>query len=85
MIATKGLTFRKGNTEANVHDVHDGVVYWARYLDGAELPTGLYRNTVSEFEAMAEVAIAEGAEVFMLVRPGGCNPSKLRREAEMTP
>ncbi len=30
----KGLTFRKGKREANVHAVKDGIVFYGVYLDG---------------------------------------------------
>lgn len=69
MIATIGLTFRKGCIEVNVHDVHKGVVYWGRYFGDEKLPSGMFRNSVAEFEKMTEKAIADGAEVFTMVRP----------------
>jgi hypothetical protein len=64
----KGLTYRKGKREANVHDVRDGIVYFGVYLDGESLPSGAYQATLDEWNRMAEQAVLHGAEVFTLVR-----------------
>ena len=39
----KGLTFRKGKREANVHEVKDGIRYYGVYLDGDDWPAGCTR------------------------------------------
>ena len=65
---TKGLTFRKGKREANVHDVKDGIVFYGVYLDGDDLPAGLYQATLDEWNKLATQAVEHGAEVFTMVR-----------------
>ena len=74
---TKGLTFRKGKREANVHDVKDGIVFYGVYLDGDDWPAGLYQATLDEWDRLATQAVEHGAEVFTMVRSnaevkGGC-------------
>ena len=66
---TKGLTFRKGKREANVHDVKDGIVFYGVYLDGDDWPAGLYQATLDEWNRLAEQAVEHGAGVFTMVRP----------------
>lgn len=68
MTPVKGLTYRKGKREANVHDVMDEIVYFGVYLDGEALPSGAYQVTLDEWNRMAEQAVLHGAEVFTLVR-----------------
>jgi hypothetical protein len=58
-----GLTLRKGNKEANVHDVVDGIVYYAIYTIATEMPDGMYRCPVEQWQQMAAGALAHGAEV----------------------
>ncbi len=65
---TKGLTFRKGKREANVHDVKDGIVFYGVYLDGDDWPAGLYRATLDEWNRLVTQAVDNGAEVFTRVR-----------------
>ena len=65
---TRGLTFRKGRREANVHAVKDGIVFYAIYLDGEALPAGAYQATLDEWERLATQALEHGAEVFTRVR-----------------
>lgn len=65
---TKGLTYRKGKREANVHDVKDGVVFYGVYLDGDDWPAGLYQATLDEWNKLATQAAEHGAEVFTMVR-----------------
>ena len=65
---TKGLTFRKGKREANVHDVKDGIVFYGVYLDGDDWPAGLYQATLDEWNRLAEQAVEHGAEVFTMMR-----------------
>lgn len=64
----KGLTFRKGKRESNVHDVKDGIVFYGVYLDGDDLPAGLYQATLDEWNKLATQAVEHGAEVFTMVR-----------------
>ncbi len=66
---TKGLTFRKGKREANVHQVRDGTVFYGIYIDGDDLPAGLYQSSIDEWWHLAAQAIEHGAVVFTLVRP----------------
>ncbi len=66
----KGLTLRKGNLEANVHCVKDGMVFYGVYKDGDDWPYGLYKETIDKWNLMANIAVEQGAEVFMMVRPG---------------
>ena len=66
---TKGLTFRKGKREANVHEVNDGIVFYGVYLDGDDWPAGLYQATLDEWNRLATQAVENGAEVFTMVRP----------------
>lgn len=68
---TKGLTFRKGKREANVHDVRDGIVFYGVYLDGDDWPAGLYQATLDEWNKLATQAVEHGAEVFTMVRSNG--------------
>lgn len=69
----KGFTFCKGDKEANVHCVDDGVVYYGIYFDSIDTPVGLYRVTLDEWNRMAEKAIEHGATVYSLLpRPGFC-------------
>jgi len=65
---TKGLTFRKGKREANVHDVKDGIVFYGVYLDGDDWPAGLYQTTLDEWNRLVTQAVDNGAEVFTRVR-----------------
>lgn len=65
---TKGLTFRKGKREANVHEVKDGIVFYGVYLDGDDWPAGLYQATLDEWNLLATQAVEHGAEVFMMAR-----------------
>ena len=65
---TKGLTFRKGKREANVHDVKNGIVFYGVYLDGDDWPAGLYQATLDEWDRLATQAVEHGAEVFTMVR-----------------
>lgn len=64
----KGLTFRKGKREANVHDVKDGIVFYGVYLDGDDWPSGLYQATIDEWNRLATQAVEHGAEAFTMVR-----------------
>lgn len=64
----KGLTFRKGKREANVHKVKNGIVYYGVYLDGDDWPAGLYQATLDEWDWLATQAVEHGAEVFTMVR-----------------
>ncbi len=63
----RGLTFRRGDMEANVHDVHNGSVYWGVYAIGARNPTLLIRASEEDWESIAIRALTEGAEAFCLV------------------
>ena len=69
----KGLTYRKGKREANVHDVKDGIVYYGVYLDGDDWPAGLYQATLDEWDRLATQAVEHGAEVFSMVRSNAGN------------
>ncbi len=64
LIPTKGLTFRKGKREANVHDVKDGIVSYGVYLDGDYWPVGLYQATLDEWNRLATQAVEDGSVVF---------------------
>lgn len=64
----KGLTFRKGRVEANVHEVRGGRVYYGVYRDGEDWPAGLFQCSLSHWDWLAEKAISEGATVFNFVR-----------------
>lgn len=74
---TKGLTFRNGKREANVHEVKDGIVFYGVYLDGDDLPAWLYQATLDEWNNLATQAVEHGAEVFTMLRSnaGGNGPS----------
>ena len=76
MTPVKGLTYRKGKREANVHDVRDGIVYFGVYLDGEALPSGAYQATIEEWNRMAEQAVLHGAEVFTMVRANAGNKGR---------
>lgn len=65
---TKGLTFRNGKREANVHNVKDGIVFYGVYLDGDDWPAGLYQATLDQWDQLATQAVEHGAEFFTMVR-----------------
>lgn len=71
-----GLTVRLGKREVNVHDVHEGTVYFGEYHDEADdrpcRCVGLYRMSAIEFRDSVEKAVAKGAVTFTLTE-GACD------------
>lgn len=68
----KGLTARQGKREVNVHDVHQGIVYYGLYdFERDDAPyycIGLYQLPMQEFMDRIGGHLARGdAEVFSLV------------------
>jgi hypothetical protein len=61
----RGLTYRKGTREANVHEVIDGTVYYGMYEDGSDSPVATYRTSLKEWKRLAQKAMKHGASVFM--------------------
>ena len=74
----KGLTFRKGGREANVHDVRGDTVFYGIYQDGEDLPVGMYQATLDEWGKLALQAVEHGAAVFTMVR---ATPNALKEPA----
>jgi len=63
----KGLTFRKGEQEVNVHSCKDGIVYYGHYRDGDDWPTDLHQAPIDVFSNLAENAVEHGATAFSLL------------------
>ncbi|MDY0186191.1 MAG: hypothetical protein RBR43_09980 [Desulfuromonadaceae bacterium] len=61
----RGLTYRKGTREANIHAVLDGTVYYGMYEDGSDVPVATYRANLREWKRLAKKAMKHGASVFM--------------------
>jgi hypothetical protein len=60
----KGLTFRKGQREINVHSVDSDTVYYGKYEDGQDWPAYLFRMSVEDFVLSSGRAILDGATVY---------------------
>ena len=63
-----GLSLRKGTKEVNIHYVKDGVVHWGLYEDGDELPHGLHRCDIRDWNMMVRKALATGATAFSRIQ-----------------
>ena len=77
-----GLTIRKGEQEANVHFVEDGIVYYAIYHRSREIPEEAFRCPVDQWQELAAGAMANGAEV---VSGGKHDPRKFLGRRAWTP